>query len=259
VIKLGAGEFRVISDGWMKIDRTDFTVGLSNVRDARLFIGLNQLLVRTAGKNVLVDAGLGNKWRPEDVGLIGFQRPRGLLTALEDAGVSQEDIDAVIYTHLHYDHSGGGTCRKEDNSIAPTFTNAVYYVQRNEVEFAFEQIKKGSDDYRIEDLQPLQSSGQLVELEGQHEILPGVHLYPAPGHTPGHQVVVFELPSGKVFFPGDLISTRAHANLKVTMTYDSDRDVLLAERNKWLKVARNGGWQTVLCHAVRDAVLTFHV
>ena len=253
--RLNDGEFRIIRDGWIKIDRADWGVGLRNVRNSRMLIGLNQLLFRHNGKIVLIDTGLGGKWEDGEVGLIDFEKPRGLFKGLAESGVQPEDVDIVVFSHLHYDHSGGGTYRTGPDSVAPSFPNAVYYVQHAELRAASRPEALETGDFRAEDFEPLEANHLLHAVEGELEILPGVTLHPAPGHTAGHQVVVARLGGKTLFFAGDLISTRVHANLLVTMSYDEDRDQILFERAKWLKKAQSGGWQIVLCHAIRDGLL----
>ena len=85
-------------------------------------------LIRSAGKNVLVDTGLGNRPRP------GF--PKGKLDeALKAAGVAPSDIDTVIHTHMHIDHTGWNTIDAADGSKQIFFPNATFLFQQVEWDY----------------------------------------------------------------------------------------------------------------------------
>ena len=232
----------------------DFQVGIPHVENERLLLGLNQLFIRIAGRNVLVDTGLGNKWKLSETGFCDFQQPRSLLKKLLDIGVSQDDIDIVILSHLHYDHSGGGTCYVSGSELAPIFTNSIYYVQRAELEFAKVTANVSQDDYKPEDWEPLEQANQLEILEGECEILPGLKVFPAPGHSPGHQVVLVSDDVRSVFFPGDLISTTEQLDWRMITKYDNDPAKMVRHRRKWLKRAVEGNWICVFCHNIREPV-----
>ncbi len=247
-------DYKVLSDGWIKVPAEDFRVGSQVSEGGRLMIGLNQLLLRMAGKTVLIDTGLGDKWQPSELDLLDYQRPRRLLRELAAAGIRPEDVGIVILTHLHYDHSGGGTVRRKDSGLAPTFTNAVYYVSQRELEYARHPDPENAGDYRLEDVEPLLDDRRLISVEGELEVLPGLSIHPAPGHSPGHQVVVAECERRTIFFPGDLFATREHANLEVTTAYDYDPGELIRQRRRWLERAGEGQWQCVFCHAIREPV-----
>lgn len=247
-------EYVILRDGWIKIPTEDWIPNLTGTHPQRLLLGLNQLLVRIHGKNILVDTGLGEKWSKAETSLQDFELPRRLSSGLKEAGLSPADIDIVILSHLHFDHSGGGTCRISDNRFATTFTNALYYVQGAELGAA--EAVKGVriDDYRPEDYEPLLSSGQLVVLEGDVTVMDGVSLFLAAGHSEGHQVVLFEENGISLFYPGDLFSTREHCNLQVVSSYEANSELLIANRRKWLSAASRNGWATFFCHSVRDTV-----
>jgi len=245
--------YRVLKDGWIKVPETEFHRGLPGSRGGRLLIGLNQLLLEIGGRIVLVDAGLGDKRDPSEVGLQDFQRPRRMLSELESNGLSPRDVDIVILTHLHFDHSGGGT-RVTQEGIALTFTNALYYLQQAELDYARNPAPERAGDYFADDFEPLVRSGQLILLDGDRELLPELSVHIAPGHSPGHQVVIARERSETVFFPGDLIATRQHIDLRVTMSYDIDPAMVMRQRSKWLAAASRGGWSCVFCHALKDPV-----
>jgi N-acyl homoserine lactone hydrolase len=97
-------------------------------------------------------------------------------------------IDIVVNTHLHFDHCGG-------NHL---FADRPIYVQRRELEDA-----RSEDDYTIREW--VDAPGvRYVPVDGEFELLPGVRLVPAPGHTPGSQMVVVETGRRPVVVGGDV-------------------------------------------------------
>ena len=96
-------------------------------------------------------------------------------------------IDLVVNTHLHFDHCGG-------NHL---FAGKPIYVQRRELDDAL-----GPEEYTIREwVQP--PGVEYVTIDGEREILPGIRLLAAPGHTPGSQVVVVETAGRPVVIAGD--------------------------------------------------------
>jgi N-acyl homoserine lactone hydrolase len=99
-----------------------------------------------------------------------------------------ENVVAVINTHLHFDHCGGNRL----------FPGIPIHVQRRELADARTQ-----DDYTVREWVDFPGA-TYVEHDGEAEILPGVRLLPAPGHTAGHQIVVVETDEGPVVLGGDV-------------------------------------------------------
>ncbi len=133
---------------------------------------------------VLVDTGM-TELHP----LVADMDPR--LTPLSEQGFDLAAVDIVVNTHLHFDHCGG-------NHL---FAGKPIYVQRRELDEARTQ-----DDYTIREW--VDAPGvHYVPVDGELELLPGVRLVPAPGHTAGTQVVVVGGSSnaaGPVVIAGDL-------------------------------------------------------
>jgi glyoxylase-like metal-dependent hydrolase (beta-lactamase superfamily II) len=100
----------------------------------RVKLGLNSLLLRSQGKTILIETGVGDKpggWRRQS-----SPTAQGtLLTEMESLGVRPEEVDVVLNTHLHADHSGWNT-RYVDGELVPTFPNATYMLVRDEWEAA---------------------------------------------------------------------------------------------------------------------------
>lgn len=157
---------------------------------------LRSVLIRADGHTLLVDCGVGTK--PNDVLAAQYEvrRPNGtLLDDLERHGVQPEEIDIVIFTHLHGDHSGWATeCIEEGVGCRyqPTFPNARYYVQGQEFEDATHPNERTRNTYFAENFVPLQEYSVLTLLNGATDITPSVRVVPTPGHTAGHQSVIVQ-------------------------------------------------------------------
>jgi len=129
---------------------------------------------------VLVDTGM-TELHPA----LADMDPR--LRPLSEQDVDLDGIDLVVNTHLHADHCGGNRL----------FPGTPIYVQRRELDDA-----RTLDDYTIRDW--VDAPGvQYVPVDGELELLPGVRLVPAPGHTAGSQVVVVETDGRPVVVVGD--------------------------------------------------------
>ena len=76
----------------------------------RVKLTCNCLFIDTGKEKILIETGMGEKWRPKQISMYGIKREKSLAESLQDiAGCGPEDIDIVINTHLHFDHAGGNT------------------------------------------------------------------------------------------------------------------------------------------------------
>lgn len=168
---------------------------------------------------VLVDTGIDSQclpWINENVDPKIVQTPQmETVTALRTVmGWEPEDVDIVINTHLHYDHCGSNRY----------FPNAVFYVQRAEYESAFDPASPQKQLYasRFFDKKAV-SYFQWRFLDGEAEILPGAICLPTPGHTYGHQSVLFHTAQGTVCAAGDAATTlkNIQQNIEMGVSVDS--------------------------------------
>ena len=255
---LGDFELTVVSDGTYFLDGGAFfgvvpkTLWSKKVTpDAlnRLDAGLNSLLIRTGKKNILVETGIGNKL-PEKMAQI-YKQPARLLENLHAAGVAPEDIDIVINTHLHFDHCGWNTVRRGDHFVA-TFPKAKYYVQENEWEHGRLQLERDAVSYMSPNYDPLLANGQMVLLNGDLELLPGISVKLFPGHTANMQAVVIESGAGNekktACYISDLIPTSAHLDLTWIMAFDVLPLQSIESRKKYYASAIPEKWLTVFTH-----------
>jgi glyoxylase-like metal-dependent hydrolase (beta-lactamase superfamily II) len=185
-----------------------------------------------------VDTGLGDKVTPEMAEQQGFavERPNGwLLDDLARHGVSPDDVDIVLLTHLHADHCGGST-RILEGQIVPTFSRAKYYVQQREWDDAHHPNERTRATYYSVNFDPIQASGQLCLLNGTAQVTEGVRLVVAPGHTAGMQAVVVEPPgTGQmVAFLSDLAFFHWQIErLAWVSAYDIDPTTTIETKRRW--------------------------
>lgn len=159
--------------------------------DGRWRLRFRCYLVTTGARTILVDAGIG----PADSPAATWAPVPGALPArLSELGVDPADIDIVVLTHLHTDHVGW--------AAHPTyFPNARHILQQAEHD-AVDQL---NPDLRQTLLDPLRAAGQLQLVAGSASLTPGVRVAHAPGHTPGHQIVLVEQGRQTVAVTGDLL------------------------------------------------------
>jgi glyoxylase-like metal-dependent hydrolase (beta-lactamase superfamily II) len=168
----------------------------------QMALGLNSLLVRSSGKNVLIETGVGEKERP----LGQTERPEGsLLDELVRVGVRPDDIDVVINTHLHADHCGWNTRRDADGAWTATFPRARYLIQRAEWDAAINPNERTRATYLAENMRPLEASGQLELIDGEAAVTNEITIIPTFGHSMGHASVVLSSASESAVYIGDMI------------------------------------------------------
>jgi N-acyl homoserine lactone hydrolase len=151
------------------------------------------------GANVLVDTGLAPDHiddpearmpRPDIV--VTMRPEHSIVEQLRLVGVEASDVDAVVNTHLDFDHCGGNAF----------FPRARFFVQREQYDYAKATPERcPPPDWDLEDL-------HYELLDGDRELYPGVRVVVTPGHAPGHQSVVVSLPrTGTVILAADAAHT----------------------------------------------------
>jgi glyoxylase-like metal-dependent hydrolase (beta-lactamase superfamily II) len=157
------------------------------------------LYVNTSEHRVLVDMGAGSL----------FETTGKLIQNMKAAGIEPTDIDSVFITHAHPDHIGG-MLDKDGN---PVYANARYFIWKDEWEFWFsetasEKAPENFITFARKNLEPVQDRVNLVEDES--DILPGIYMIAATGHTPGHAVVSFSSGDEQLLYIGDTVLYPLH-------------------------------------------------
>ena len=160
------------------------------------------LVVEAAGKRVLVETGNGDKFSPKLKDIYGIEHDRSIEHALREVGLAPDDIDVVVLTHMHFDHSGGTTRFSTTGSgLAPVFKRARHVVQRKEWKDAVKPHERNRGSYLQENIAPLAEGGgeRLWIVDGETEIVPGVRVIPTPGHTKLPWVMGYDMdPAGSL-------------------------------------------------------------
>ena len=188
----------------------------------RILLGLRPLIVRhpSAGKTMIIDAGIGGKMDAKSIAMYGIDRSTDLDQSLAAAGLSAPGIDLVLASHLHFDHAGGFTARNPDGALIPRFPNARYIVRTGEWDDATHPHERNRASYLPENFVPLMAAGVLALIPEDQVILPGVRVVRTGGHAMHHQIVFIECAGRTAVFAADLIPTTAHIDEPWIMGYD---------------------------------------
>lgn len=162
--------------------------GYRDLLDAagNVVLSFSSFVLRADGRTVLVDTGNG----PEAEGK--------LMEELRQAGIAPGDIDTVVFTHLHGDHTGWNLLRETGG---PRFPSARYLVPRGDWEHYGAQTPP--PDSFTRDVAPIEGLGALQLIEGEHTISPSLVTLHTPGHTPGHMTVVVSSEGQEAYVLGD--------------------------------------------------------
>jgi glyoxylase-like metal-dependent hydrolase (beta-lactamase superfamily II) len=201
-------------------------------------ISVNAFLINTGEKLILVDTGAGELFGPTCGRLV---------VNLRAAGYKLEQIDVILLTHIHADHSGGLSIGGQR-----LFTNAVVFVDKRDPAFWLDtdQEKAAPEkDKRIfqqshATIDPYVKAGRLKMFDGATTLFPGIRSIPAYGHTPGHTAYMVESKGQQLLLWGDIVhcSEVQFRDPTITIEYDVNPDAAIATRMKLLADAAKQGY-----------------
>ena len=206
-------------------DISAFGLNNSDTDVRRMFVPC--YLVRHPEGDLLWDAGLDPAIAGQGVvnaGAFTMTYARSLLDQMDDMGLGPDDVDFIALSHLHFDHVGA----------AKQFPKARLVIQAAEYEAAFLRPDVYGGVYDLEWYGDLAGNPRRL-LTGDHDIFGdgSVMIVSAPGHTPGHQVLLVNLRNtGPVLLSGDLYHFRATRRLRAVPTFNSDANQTLASMDK---------------------------
>ena len=208
VIRVGNVEIMQLSDGMLEFDLCNFFPTIpgedwrgyeSNLTaEHKVRFNLGSYLIRSGGRSILVDTGLGP--RPADTPDVPWGE---LLRDFEAKNVRVDDIDMVVMTHLHRDHVGWNL-KKEGGRYVPTFPKARYWMSRKDWEACHQPDVQPTRFPNAPDcVWPLQDLGLIEFMDGEHSITSELTAVPTPGHTPGHVSIMVTSKGERALVLGD--------------------------------------------------------
>ena len=212
-------------------------------------------VVQAPGRVIVVDSCIG-AGRERDFDVF-CNLPEGFIEDLESLGVTREQVDTVMCTHLHFDHVGWNTYKDPaTGQFKPTFPNARYLFGQTEYD-AWQNVIRNdghhSDTHLRECVDPIVELGLADFIGTDHVIAEGngwrIVTEPSHGHTPGHVHVCIESGDNRAVITGDLM----HHPMQCAMphrdaTFDMDKDGGRASRMNFVQKYRDSGTVVIGAH-----------
>ncbi|WP_063775767.1 MBL fold metallo-hydrolase [Streptomyces odonnellii] len=187
-----------------------------NPKSDGVTLTIQSFLLETPSQVILVDTGIGNgKSRPAAPPFSNLETP--FLDQLRATGITPDDVDIVVLTHLHSDHVGWNTTWVGDAWV-PTFRHARYLIPRADYDFfnpAASDTEHVDADMGLvftDSIDPILNAGQGEFWDDALNLATGIDLHRVPGHTPGSGVLTVRSDDHSAQFVGDLLSTPMMVN-----------------------------------------------
>jgi len=194
----------------------------------------NLFVLKAHGKNMIFDIGLGDCLSGREKKVYNTDGVSNLEPGLKSLGLSPDDIDVVILTHLHTDHAGGAVKREGDGYV-PRLKNAGYIINRSEWEAATNPDERTSAVYIPERLLPLEQAGQVRFIDDDTELYPGIKAIRTGGHTEDHFALEIESEGRQVFYYADIFPSQHHMRVPFVPATDLVPRETMAVKREMLK------------------------
>lgn len=201
------------------------------------------ILVQAHGKNILIEAGIGrDRLTDKQKRNFGLVAESELEASLEALGLQPADIDAVMMTHMHYDHCNGLVSKRGEELIS-TFPNAVIYVNEIEWDEMLHPNIRSRNTYWEDNWKPI--ANQVQTYRDELEVVPGIVMRHTGGHSNGHAIIEMTSGTEKLLHMADLMPTHAHHNPLWVMAYDDYPMTSIFQKEKWIAYGiQQGAWFT---------------
>ncbi len=240
-----------LSEGTFTIDKTKLFVpfdqqshDLQSRPVGSLLVEIQPFVVITEKDILLLDTGLG---------FAGGEGKMQLHRNLMEADINPSDVTKVLMSHLHKDHAGGVT--KEDHRDQLCLPGATYYIQKREIDFAFE---KGLPSFIPDELETLKNSDQVVWLHEDEGSIDDYIRYKITGaHSPFHQVFWIKEGEETIFFGADDAPQLQQMKHRFVAKYDHDGKKAMELRRQWWQQGEEENWTFLFYHDVKNPVYRF--
>jgi glyoxylase-like metal-dependent hydrolase (beta-lactamase superfamily II) len=241
-----------LSEGSFTIDKTKQFIPFDTKADdlqqravGSLLVEIQPFCIVTSKDILVIDTGLG------------FSNPDGTLQIhqnLLDNGINPMDVNKVLLSHLHKDHAGGISIKDEMlNQHFFSFPNAVYYVNKDELQYASAESKS----YVAEDFEMLHGSDKVIVTAGDGNIDGYIHYKVSGAHCPFHQVFWLEENGETIFFGGDVAPQLQQMKSRFIAKYDFDGKKSMELRQQWWQQGQQEKWTFLFYHDIKTPVLSF--
>jgi glyoxylase-like metal-dependent hydrolase (beta-lactamase superfamily II) len=215
--------------------------------DNTILLALRPFLAERGDARVLIEGGVGARWEEKWRKIYRIEATTTLDESLAACGAAPGEITHVVASHCHWDHIGSLVVER-DGALAPHFPNARHFAPAIEIEMAQHPGHARSGSYRAADVAPLEAAGLLEAYEGERELLPGLRVHPAYGHSDGIHLVTLESAGQTAVFWSDVVPTAHHVQPPYIMAYDIDVVRSFEVRSAWLERAAREGWLGLFYH-----------
>jgi glyoxylase-like metal-dependent hydrolase (beta-lactamase superfamily II) len=209
-----------------------------------LLVEIQPFVVITERDVLLLDTGLGFEANGE----------LQLYANLKMAGIQLSDITKVLMSHLHKDHAGAVGIEREGLGARLSLPRATYYVQRQELDFAFE---KGFPSFVTEDLVSLKNNSQVVLLDRKGVIDDYISYEVTGAHSPFHQVFLIKEEQDTIFFGADDAPQLHQMKHRFVAKYDHDGKKAMELRQQWWEQGEKEKWTFLFYHDVKTPTWKF--
>lgn len=199
-------------------------------------LATDPILIQHEGQNYLIDASVGNgKLTDKQKRNYGIWSEPQLEKSLAELSLTVEDIDALLMTHLHFDHIGGLTIPNNKGELVSRFPNAKIYVSAIEWDEAQHPNIRSKSTYFEQDWHAIVS--QVETFNQELVINDAIKMKHTGGHSNGHAVVILTDGQQQIIHMADLMPTHAHQNPLWVLAYDDYPMTSILEKEAILKEA----------------------